>query len=179
GPSWAVFCDPIGYNSYTAPSQSWVAGRNTDGIARRSLGFIEGGNSPLTKQQKLLTNCSLLDDITFATTGQPSFAGGSVDRGGSYSWAWLLRRAKAGNKSVCSITVVVYVQRPLGTGVQLAAREVAYCSFFTSGAGQPNLITLTCAAGSAPTPQIREGGWNFDMTTRPLVGTAPVVSWRP
>src|SRR5207244_7662211 len=155
------------------------------GNARRSLSFIQ--NNPAiptaataTVQLRMLTNCTLLDDITFATTGQPSLAGGAVDRGGSYSWAWLMRRPKAGNKSVCSITVVVYVQRPLGTGKTLAARELAYSSTFTTGYGQPNLITLKWQAGSAPTPQVREGGWIFDVTPGPLVTVAPnQQQWTP
>src|SRR5438105_4096827 len=45
-PSWAVFCDPFGVNSYSAASGTdvWLAGaQKSGGIARVSPGFIQLG----------------------------------------------------------------------------------------------------------------------------------------
>src|SRR5207248_706490 len=143
-----------------------------------------------TLQQRLVNYCVLTDDITFGTDGQPSLAGGSVDRGGSYSWAWLLRRPKAGNRSICNITVVVYTQRSVGTGVPLSARELA-CGPLPASVNNPpkafnpltpTLVTLTWQAGSTLQPQVREGSWIFDMTPGPVVpavlpGPVTVQQW--
>jgi hypothetical protein len=159
GPSWPVYADPIGFTSYTIGNdRDWVATK-TDGIRRRPLSFAAA--SPTT-----LKWCSLLDDITFLPNGQPSTSGGSVERAGSYSWAWLLRRPRAGIKSVCELTVVVYEQRALSTTVKLGAKEQAYA--VTVNATQPNVITLSWnpAAGQVQ-PQVREGGWILDATAGP------------
>jgi hypothetical protein len=188
GPSWAVYCDPVGFNTY-APlagggnTQTWVAGRTTDGIARRSLGFIQNGpgaglmtSTNSLVAQRMLANCVLLDDITFGPNGLPAPTNGYVDRGGSYSWAWLLRRPRAGNKTVCTVTVVVYTQRSLGTGIKLAGKEAAFGGSFPLGFGQPNTVRLTWNAGAVP-PQVKEGGYVFDMTPGPR--SANPGPWTP
>ncbi len=182
GPSWAVYCDPVGFNTYAtgaagSNTQTWVAGRTTDGIARRSVGFVQnapaiptGTNTSLA--QRMLVSCALLDDITFGVDGLPAQAvAGStiVDRGGSYSWAWLLRRPKAGNKTICNVTVVVYTQRSLSMGVKLAGKEAAFQGSFPQGPGVPGTIRLTWTPGAVP-PQVKEGGWVFDMTPGPRSG---------
>src|SRR5204862_962430 len=77
-PSWAVYCDPIGVNSYSAASGTdlWVAGaQKIGGIARVTPSFIGTGAGV---QQRLLTNCALLDDIVFHTNGQPADAYGTT-----------------------------------------------------------------------------------------------------
>jgi hypothetical protein len=104
--------------------------------------------------------CTLLDDITFATNGTPSMTNGSVERAGKYSWAWLLRRPKAGVPTLCEMTVVVYEQRSLSSGLRGTAKEAVFAGAYT--AGRANVITLFVPAGKVLA--VREGGWLLDAT---------------
>jgi hypothetical protein len=183
GQSYPLFIDPIGSASYTAGApQLWMAGRQataaptTYALMRRlTLSFISPtakaatATTPFVPPTTLLW-CTLLDDIAFDTNGIPSAAGGSVERAGKYSWAWLLRRPKTGVKTSCDMTIVVYEQRSLSTGVRGAVKEFDFAA--TWSAARPNVVTLQWPAGTAP-PQVREGGWILDATPVFKPGTNP------
>jgi hypothetical protein len=175
GQSYPLYIDPIGFASYPTTAslngRDWMAGQtpgfSPDVLMRRlNLSFTSPtakaatATAPFVPPTTLLW-CTLLDDIAFDPNGTPSAAGGSVERAGKYSWAWLLRRPKTGVKSCCEMTIVVYEQRSLSTGVRGAVKE----SYFTTAwsAARPNVITLTIPGGKAP-PQVREGGWILDAT---------------
>jgi prepilin-type N-terminal cleavage/methylation domain-containing protein len=180
GQSWAVYCDPFGFANYTGNAQNFVAGQ-TSGIRRRSLSFILAPtNATLTPTVAMLSYCTLLDEITFGTNGQPvSIDGGPVtagtfvDRGRTVSYAWLLRRPMAGAKTICDLTVVIYNKRP-STGAA-AGQELAYT--IQVNATQPNMVTVTWNPGAGiPQPQIIEGGWILDITPGPVDPTTKLKS---
>jgi hypothetical protein len=149
GPSFPVYVDPVGFAGYVGTGQTWVGGRV--GLVRRTnVSFATG--PPATYRW-----CTLLDDITFKTDGTPDLTSGSVDRAGKYSWAWLLRRPKAGVPTLCEMTVVVYEQRSLSRG---AAKEVVFQGGYT--AARANVITLFVPAGQVLA--VKEGGWLLDAT---------------
>jgi hypothetical protein len=184
GPSYPLFIDPIGFASYTAgASQLWLAGKQAGvtspyALMRRlTLSFTSPTAKPATATAPFVPPttmlwCTLLDDITFDPTGIPSAAGGSVERAGKYSWAWLLRRPQTGVKSCCEMTIVVYEQRSLSTGLRGAVKEHDFAA--TWNAARPNVITLQWAAGTAR-PQVKEGGWILDATPVFKPGTNPKV----
>jgi hypothetical protein len=167
GQSYALFVDPIGSASYANTAgaglpDKWVAGLPPPiGLLRRvNLSFT-------TTVQTRLRWCTLLDDINFAANGTPAnptgiplAAPGSVERAGKYSWAWLLRRPRTGIKSVCEMTVSVYEQRSLSTGIRGGVKEYDYTA--TWNALRPNVITLLVP--SAKAFPLREGGWILDAT---------------
>jgi hypothetical protein len=155
-PSYPVFVDPVGSAAYSLPGRDWLGNLPAafGSLHRQPLGFI---NTP----QLRLKSCTLLDDITFNTNGTPAANAGSVERAGKYSWAWLLRRPRAGLKSLCEMTVVVYEQRTLSAGNRLGATETVYTTSWTPA--RANAITLTIPAGTVP-PAVREGGWILDAT---------------
>jgi len=163
GPGYPVFIDPFGYSSYSPGADQSFVGRDT-GIRRTTLSFVAPAGVSDVKQ--VLRWCTLLDDITFGEKGQPSTAAtGVTERATSVSWAWLVRRPKAGLSSFCELTVVVYNQRPLTNTVQLAAKEQSYSNCPVGGpAGtQMNLVTLVWGSGQ-PMPRVVEGGWVLDAT---------------
>jgi prepilin-type N-terminal cleavage/methylation domain-containing protein len=155
GPSYPVFADPVGYLSSSVGYQGWVGGTGNTTICRSSLSFT-------ATAVNMLKFCTLPDDITFGPNGQPSLASGGIERTGAVSFAWMLQRPKAGIPSACNMTVVVFNQRSLSTGVRTSAKEVAYpnCVFDPA---QPNLLTLTWGAGR-PIPLVKEGGYVLDAT---------------
>ena len=107
------------------------------------------------------------------STGKPSLASGGIERAASVSYAWMLQRPKAGNPSACNMTVVVFNQRALSTGLGSSSKEVAYpnCVFDPT---QPTLLTLTWGGGR-PIPQVMEGGFVLD-TTPNFIGSPAKVS---
>jgi hypothetical protein len=127
--------------------------------------------------------CSLLDDITFGpngiplnTSGQPIASGGNVARTEQYSYAWLLRRPKAGNKEAVDLTVVVYSQRVV-SGIQ-TGNETAYA--VQVNAAQPNLVTVQWnPAAGVLQPQIAEGGWILDISQGPGQGAGNTKPFMP
>jgi len=162
GPSYPVFVDPVGNLSYSPGFKSSVAG-NT-GIARVLPSFA-------TNSASMLKWCTLLDDITFGPDGKPFLASGFVDRGGGFSWGWMLQRPKAGNASVCNMSVLVYNQRPLSAAGLLSGKEVAYVKSCYAGGLNPDaapdghLLMLTWPP-SLPQPRVSEGSWIMDATPK-------------
>jgi prepilin-type N-terminal cleavage/methylation domain-containing protein len=109
---------------------------------------------------------TLKDDINFQNsgtalgyvTGTPT----SVQRGGSYTWAYLLRRLRAGSGAEVELFVVVYA----GRSVQIAAGETACPVTSTTSSGNAalgdNAVSLTVPVGTAP--QLRRGAWLLDTS---------------
>jgi hypothetical protein len=158
--SWPVFVDPIGYNTYSLPGQTWIAGNSNGGIPRTTLSFTN-------TSVDLLKTCTLLDDITFAPNGQPAGLGttGFFTRTPSpaVSWAWMLRRPKTGVATVSDLTLVIYNQRAQNiNGIQTGARE----SLYTVIVNSPTALDVVWSpAAGVPQPQIVDGGWILDVTS--------------
>ena len=108
---------------------------------------------------------TLPDDITFATNGQPDLtANGSVQRGGRYTWAYLLHRLQPYSaSSPVDLTVVVYA----GRATQVPGGEN---NFAAAGAQNDTLVTLSWAA-AAPPPNIRRGSWILDTSVNAVNGS--------
>jgi hypothetical protein len=165
-PSWALYVDPVGDNTYLGTSQNWVANHRFGGLRRRPLSFA---NNTAHRLQW----CTLLDDVTFDTNGQASTSLGFVTRNPapSISYAWLLRRPKNGIPTVCDLTVVVYNQRGLGFGgIRTSAKEAVFnATVNASGSPTSTSVTVYWQPGAGvPQPQINEGGWILDMTPFPV-----------
>jgi prepilin-type N-terminal cleavage/methylation domain-containing protein len=184
GPSNPVFADPLGFLSYSIASKSTIAGvKGNAGIPRCVVSFVQTPNlfgvKGATAQQAAMKWCSLMDDITFGFDGTPYLTNGFVDRGGNFSWAWMLQRPKAGNASCCNMSVVVYNQRPLSGAGLLSGKEVAYLSYVdpvSSTLGETTKYTLVSLTwnpkGGTPKPQLAAGNWVLDMT--PDANNVPV-----
>jgi type II secretory pathway pseudopilin PulG len=105
---------------------------------------------------------TLKDDINFQTNGTPVLSSGSLERGGSYTWAYLLRRPRAASGADVELYVVVYA----GRSVQVAGGETACTVTSTTSGGNAalgdNAVSLTFPAGT--TPQLRRGTWLLDTS---------------
>jgi hypothetical protein len=164
GPSYPVYVDPWGY--LVAPAQAVGAwGGSTVGLPRRSVSFSAyypargGGALTSAEAGRWFT---LPDDVTFATAvngGVPDLSSGSVQRGGRYTWAYLLRRPNATSDAVVDLTVVVYSRRP----TQSPPLETAFQVVAGTGAAGTNTLTLGWTAGQAP-PNLRRGAWVLDTS---------------
>jgi type II secretory pathway pseudopilin PulG len=196
-PSYPVFLDPIGWQQpWANPSQRWWLprlqqptnnGNKLGAIPRRPLYVRDptapnpwvqlgpGGpvGSPFTSFQRLLSQVTLLDDVSFNYNGTPDLDNNPstlndssklpVERQGRYSWAFLVRRPRNddGNRAQANVSVVVYS----GRSVDVPTNEAAYLANVVQtspGVLDPTQITLTYAAGSKPA--VRSGGWVLDAT---------------
>jgi hypothetical protein len=173
GPSYPVYVDPIGFNSYILPANKrWLAGLdnlgagpNKNGIPRCTASFVT-----LPTTMNAVQWCTLQDDITFTKSGTPDTSNGFVERAGSFSWAYLLRRPLNCAPGVVEMSIVVYQQRSLSlNGVAVGGDE----TWFTTAAGlpfnpaTPNVVTL---AVGLTKPPVRAGSWILDCTAGPRVG---------
>jgi prepilin-type N-terminal cleavage/methylation domain-containing protein len=179
-PSWPVFVDPVGYSTYVAPGQNYVAGNSQGGIPRITPNFLNGAAA-----LSILKWCTLQDDIAFGTNGQPvPLVPGNPNTftrnpSPSISYAWLLRRPKQGVQTVVDMTVVVYNQRSFAFGaIATSAREAVY----TVVLNVPNIAAPTPTtsvtiiwqpSAGIPQPQIVDGGWVLDMTPNPVANSNP------
>jgi prepilin-type N-terminal cleavage/methylation domain-containing protein len=183
GPSYAVYVDPMGFESYSSvPAfNSWVAG--VPGIRRQTLSIFNPAIAlpsglqpafipiPATRRATLLRWFTLPDDITFGKDGVPP--AGVFQRENRYSWAYLLRRPRFSDPAVVEMTIAVYDRRPLqlGGGGFLPVGESAYpvepVPMDPPGSGfQLNTVKLLYAGG-LPKPALRPGGWILDATALP------------
>jgi prepilin-type N-terminal cleavage/methylation domain-containing protein len=101
---------------------------------------------------------TLLDDMTFLDNGAPDTGTtGNVQRGGQYTWAYLLRRSEpATPTSPVDMTVVVYAHR----ATSVAGGEA---TFTAAGNAGDTAVSLTWAAG-AQLPGIKRGSWILDTS---------------
>lgn len=108
---------------------------------------------------------SLQDDMTFLESGSPQIDGAFLDRGRSYSYAYLLRRqppvllaSDPFPNSMYSVQLyaVVYKGRPT---VGSLSPESNYAA---AGAAGGNGIILTPTPPYAWPPPLKRGGWIFD-----------------
>ncbi len=100
---------------------------------------------------------SLPDDMTFFDNGAPDTSNGAIQRGGRYTWAYLLHRSQpASSTAPVDLTVVVYAGRatsvPGGENTFAAAGNAGDTAVSVSwGAGQP--------------PGIKRGSWILDTSS--------------
>jgi hypothetical protein len=135
------------------------------GIPRRSLSF-------LPTSQSTIRWFTLLDDITFHDNAMPYPSSAlpgtvAVQRENRYSWAYMLRRPKAGDPTVVDISVVVYSGRSLSTlGETPYTAGVDPITFqLTQGIRfDPTLKYVDIAYPTGQAPPVRRGSWILDAT---------------
>jgi hypothetical protein len=145
GPSWPVFVD--GFGAVVRPGPVGAMPPATPGIARVRPSYA--ATLPLVARW-----FSLPDDLSFGPDATPTR--GQVQRGGRYTWAYLLRRPRAPAPSVVSLDVVVYA----GRDTQLGTGESVYSAAGTRGDAN---MTLTYARGQGK-PALRRNAWVLDVT---------------
>lgn len=145
------------------------------GIPRVSPFFITAGGASAFQ----LTDrwFSLQDDMTFNQSGAPdiSTTGGIIDRGRSYSYAFLLRRMPPLGLSknpfptsgyAVHLDAVVYKGRP----VNPPTVETTLPVVLPSGAMGTNMIVVNATASTFPPLTVKRGGWILDTSFTPGIG---------
>jgi prepilin-type N-terminal cleavage/methylation domain-containing protein len=145
GPSWPVYADGFGFA--VNPNGALGAAPGTPGITRVLPSYAPS-------LQLIARWFSLPDDLAFGPDATP--ARGLVQRGGRYTWAYLLRRPRASSPAVVDLNVVVYS----GRDTQLGGGEVAYAA---TGARGESSLTLTYSAAQGK-PALRRNAWVLDVT---------------
>jgi hypothetical protein len=153
-----VYVDPIGVQAGMGPS----VGAVPLGIPRVTLTTTvpQGGNWP----QRWFT---LQDDITFLDNGTPDLSAGYLQREGRYTWAYMLRRVRAGTQTQqvpLDLTVVVYAARSPGMGATAPLGEKSYTANFVSS----NLIDIAWNPATDEKPALRRGSWVLDSRMIPV-----------
>jgi hypothetical protein len=156
-PSHPVFVDPFAVLAGSGPVGA-LAGV-TPGIPRTSVCLsanFPGRTTPLTNLEAAQW-FQLPDDMTFNTDATPATsASGFVQRGGRYTWAYLLRRPRAGSDAVVDMSVVVFN----GRSSQANAGETTYPA--TVGAIDTTFVVISYAGLSRP--NVRRGSWILDTS---------------
>lgn len=161
-PSYPVVIDPFGGALLSAPLGARAGA--TPGLLRvvpaqgNGVGQIPVPANNASAGDRWFT---LNDDLNFNADGTPfGTPGVSVQRYGSYTWAYLARRPQHGNKSTVDLSVIVYKGRPVLTPNNEP-------TFAVTGAKDDTALTVTVTAGSEP--EIRTGGWLLDTTAIPAI----------
>jgi hypothetical protein len=151
-PSLFVLVDPIGFHTQTGQSQNYVAGLNTF-PTRTSLAAAEA--DPLPRTRIRLT--TLLDDLSWDISGEPSAQAGQLDRGGRYNVAWLIQRPKNNVPHEVRMFVMVYGGRsPTDTPSLESLYPGAVSNYMPNFDPKPNTITVQNVQSM---PNIRRGSW--------------------
>jgi hypothetical protein len=118
----------------------------------------------------------LKDDINYQSNGtavgySTGLPTATLERGGGYTWAYLLRRPKASSGAAVELYVIVYA----GRSVQVASGETAcpVTSAASSGFASQgdNAVSLSVPSGTGP--QLRRGAWLLDMSYEQTVSGSP------
>jgi hypothetical protein len=152
GPSNPVYLDPIGFMSI---------GTTVCGIIpRRTIPTVASPPTGSNPNQAAMKWFTLLDDMNFYDNGQPARPFGAIQRQGTFSWAFMVKRPRWKDDAVVNLTVVLYK----GRGLQLSAGLLAQTEelYTATGAQGSSSITLTAKPGAAVQP--KRGGWILDAT---------------
>lgn len=185
GPSFGVFVDPFGFLVDTTGTVGALPGV-TPGIRRRSMSLVNftarnAGGPPFAPLTAVECGrwCTLLDDLVFNPDATPTAGSAAIERGGAYTWAWLLRQPLAdlrtlpapGYGSMVEVSVVVY----RGRAVQTPGGETTYP--VVTGAMDTNSVVLDYTG--LPVPNLRTGVWVLDTTQlSPPNGPVPGYFYR-
>jgi hypothetical protein len=110
----------------------------------------------------------LLDDVTWDINGLAAMPGGTVQREGRYSWAYLVRRPRFSVPSVVDVSVVVYSGRsPVFLGENAYGGPVNANNpngLVEFGTGNNIVVINWNPAAGQQKPTIRNGSWVLDAT---------------
>src|SRR5262249_55096997 len=98
----------------------------------------------------------------FTSTGQPTNSPTSVNRPGTYTWAYFLRRRRSGDAAQTLLSVIVYASRPTDSIAGETTFNNGTAGVTITGLNNTNTVTITYPAGGKP--NIRKGGWILDTT---------------
>jgi len=160
-PSYPVFLDAIGWHSRSAGQREWMTGSTEVRIPRRSAAIVPNLTASIRA-------CSMMDDITFAQTGQPDTASGSaggVVREGAFNWCAVIQRPNNANRYVADLKILVFHTKGLYGGHVPGTNPAGAETIYSTAAGQ-------VAAANAGSTQIR---LNIDITNLPLRGSSWIM----
>ena len=153
GPGLPVLVDP----TYAALGQTSLGAvpNVTPGIQRCGASYAP--NAP-----GIARWFTFQEEMTFTTTGQPRAVTGSVERPGTYTWTYLLRRPKASRPDLVEMSVLVYASRAVevSDGEQVFPQPSSPVSVV--GSKGTNTVSFNYNAGSKP--NIRRGAWVMDVS---------------
>jgi hypothetical protein len=119
---------------------------------------------------------TLLDDISFASNGEPDVTSSSVERDGRYTWCYMLQMPSASDTNYAkdaNLTIVVYDRRTLllDTVPNLTTPQPprGERSFEAKFDGTSNLVTLTWDPTLQDAPAVRRGSWILDASLVPSI----------
>ena len=162
GSGYPVYVDPWGVSSGAGATVAGVIPRAAPSSIPPPYSIVTPNppNPPILTPNPLPTAIryfSLPDDITFFDDGTPDTSNAAIQRGGRYSWAYLLHRSQpASSSSSVDLTVVVYAGRP--TSVPSGEN-----TFAAAGNANDTNVTLTWGVG-VTAPNIKRGSWVLDTT---------------
>jgi hypothetical protein len=159
-PSYPVFVDPVGSGLGTVgrfPNVSQGIPRVTTipWIPASSLG------APTALRTAKLRWFSLQDGLVFDDNGAALSPDGgtSVQRSNRITWAYMLRRPRAGVSEVVDMSIIVYNNRPL-------LAPVAESTYQAAGDLGSNFVLVNWnAGGGQAAPAIRKGNWILDASS--------------
>src|SRR5262249_39928076 len=96
--------------------------------------------------------------VYFQNDGTPGTPPANVQRGGHYTWAFLLRRPNAFSDSLVEMSIVVYRDRNTNDNI---SGETTYP--VTAGTAGTNAVTIDWSA-TRVAPNVRVGRWILDVT---------------
>jgi Tfp pilus assembly protein PilV len=147
GPGYPVLVDPT-YAALGAPPLGFLVGV-TPGIQRC-------GASYAVTPTNIARWFTFQEEMTFEKTGQPKGGGTSVERPGTYTWSYLLRRPKSSRPDLIEMSVLVYASR----AVETADGEAVFTG--VAGAKGTNSLSFSYPAGAKP--NMRRGAWIMDVS---------------
>jgi hypothetical protein len=111
------------------------------------------------------------DEIKFDRTGQPTGSTAAVDRPGTYSWVYVVRRPRAASPAQTELLVLVYAGRAIDSLDRPNGEPTFYTGSALGGAG-----STTVSFPYVDKPNIRKGGWVMDTSFRSIAGNAGTVN---
>jgi hypothetical protein len=172
GESYPILVDPIGFNATIITARDWVGG-SVNVLRRRPVTFAAGNT--------LHKYFTLWDDINFESTttnaltppGTPQKSANVVLRDARYSWAYLLRRPRTGDRSVVDTSIIIFDQRSMTLNASLSLEEYVYpnMAYFN-----PSDNTIKIDYTTVVPPPLRVGDWILDTTFYQPTKTPPTGS---
>jgi prepilin-type N-terminal cleavage/methylation domain-containing protein len=164
-PSFVVCVDPVGCRTQTGASQFYVGGLASM-PKRSSLAVAKADPLPRTT----IRVTTLLDDLSWDVSGEPSAQAGQLDRGGRYNVSWLIQRPKNNVPHEVRLFVMVYGGRsPTDTPSLETLYPGAVSNYIPNVDPKPNSITVQNVQSM---PNIRRGSW-VGMTMPVMPQTTP------
>jgi prepilin-type N-terminal cleavage/methylation domain-containing protein len=151
--------DGPGYPVYVDPVYRTLGSQQLGNKAATTPGLSRVGAPWATTAARMALYFSLQDEIQFDPNGAASLSTGNVNRPGTYTWAYLVRRPVSKSAALTELMVVVYS----GRSTEVVDGETVFDGAGTAlGTQGTNTVTITYAAGSKP--NIRKAGWILDTT---------------